>query len=130
MGCIELAVIPSSHVLISSWEPKFPILAGSFSHESFTVEALSGFLAAVDFVCGCYGSVSTDGSDASPFGSPDRASSEIQRQPSDDDIPLLPCSLLCPREFISSHLLFVGSAIFPAALHPSSHRTGLAQRDF
>ncbi|CAL8994546.1 unnamed protein product [Prunus brigantina] len=30
------------------------------------------------------GSVSTDGSDASPVGSPDHASSEIQRQPSDD----------------------------------------------
>ncbi|ONI30807.1 hypothetical protein PRUPE_1G274200 [Prunus persica] len=38
-----------------------------------------------------------DGSDASPVGSPDRASSEIQRQPSDDDVINLLGPAVSPR---------------------------------
>ncbi|KAL6269565.1 hypothetical protein ACE6H2_026476 [Prunus campanulata] len=52
---------------------------------AFLRPLISLWLLWCELVCS-FGSVSTDGSDASPIGSPDRASFEIQRQPSDDDM--------------------------------------------
>ncbi|CAL9023942.1 unnamed protein product, partial [Prunus brigantina] len=62
------------------WLALSPMRASLLKLDLAFLRPLISFVAAMVRI----GSVSTDGSDASPVGSPDHASSEIQRQPSDD----------------------------------------------